>query len=126
MSLTVTVTEKEAGVFSVSPVGSIDSNTYTILEKEVDAILGASPRAIILDMEGVVYMSSMGVRIILKAGKALKQSEGRLVVGNLQPQIKKVFEIINVLPCHEIFESVEELDRYLDVMQRKDIEGRRE
>lgn len=124
MSLTVTVNEKRPGVFSLSPVGSIDSTTYTVLEKEVDAILRTSPRVVILDMEGVAYMSSMGLRIIFKAGKALKDGGGKLVMGNLQPQIKKVFEIINVLPSHGIFESVEELDRYLDVMQRKDIEER--
>jgi anti-sigma B factor antagonist len=126
MSLTVTVTEGEPGVFSVSPVGSIDSTTYTTLEKEVDSILASSPRAIVLDMEGVAYMSSMGVRVVLKAAKALKRSGGRLAMRKLQPQIKKVFEIINVLPSLDIFESVEELDHYLDVMQRKDIEDRRE
>ena len=38
---------------------------------------------------------------------------------NLQPQIKKVFEIINAIPSMKIFTSMEELDEYLDIMQKK-------
>jgi hypothetical protein len=45
---------------------------------------------------------------------------------NLQPQIRKVFEIIQALPSLNIFESVEELDRYLAAMQRKVREGEAE
>ena len=38
---------------------------------------------------------------------------------NLQPQIEKVFEIIKALPDQRIFKDIEELDRYLDRMQKK-------
>ena len=37
---------------------------------------------------------------------------------NLQPQVKKIFEIINALPSMDVFASVAELDAYLDAMQR--------
>jgi len=33
---------------------------------------------------------------------------------NLQPQIKKVFEILNALPSLKVFASIQELDSYLD------------
>jgi hypothetical protein len=36
---------------------------------------------------------------------------------NLQPQIKKVFEILNALPSLKVFASIQELDNYLDAMQ---------
>jgi hypothetical protein len=38
---------------------------------------------------------------------------------NLQPQIKKVFEIINALPSLQVFATIEELDNYLTEMQRQ-------
>jgi hypothetical protein len=37
---------------------------------------------------------------------------------NLQPQIKKVFDILNALPTMQVFASIEEMDRYLDAMQK--------
>ena len=49
----------------------------------------------------------------------MKNIDGDLMMVNLQPQIKKVFEIVNAMPSMRIFESVAEMDRYLDVMQQK-------
>jgi len=45
-----------------------------------------------------------------------------LLLINAQPQIKKVFEIINALPSLAIFKDVEELDNYLTSMQQSVIE----
>jgi anti-anti-sigma regulatory factor len=52
----------------------------------------------------------------------LRESGGKIVLLNLHPQIRKVFEIIKALPSEQIFESVEELDQYLDTMQKGTIE----
>ncbi|HSE84438.1 MAG TPA: STAS domain-containing protein [Thermodesulfobacteriota bacterium] len=119
MSLKVTSREREPGVFIVSPAGSLDSNTYAILEKRIDLILEGTPRLVVFDMENLNYISSMGVRVIVKTQKALKGHNGSIVLMNLQPQIKKVFEIINALPSQQVFNSTDELDQYLDRMQRK-------
>lgn len=119
MPLKVNVTEREAGVFVIAPSGSIDSNTYKILEQEVDRALQSSPKVIVLDMEGLDYMSSAGVRIVFKTQKALKEKNAALTIVNLKPQIKKVFDIVNAIPDLSIFTSVEELDQYLDEMQKR-------
>jgi len=122
MSLNVTVMEKEPGIFSLMPVGSIDTTTAPILEREVDSILKRSPRVVIFDMGGVEYISSMGVRVIIKTKKALANSAGRFVMVEIPPQVKRVFNIIYALPKEEIFESIEELDEYLVAMQRQVLE----
>lgn len=119
MPLNVTSREKEPGVFVVSSEGSLDTNTYSILEKQVDSILEGSPRVIIFDMEYLNYISSMGVRVVLKTRKALEKRGSDIVLLNLKPHIKKVFDIINALPSEQVFSSIEEMDRYLDRMQRK-------
>ena len=59
----------------------------------------------------------MGVGVIFKIKKILKQNSGTLLMINPQPQIKKVFEIIKVLP-DEIFSSIEEADEYLSAIQK--------
>ena len=122
MPLNITSKEKEPGVFVVSSEGSLDTNTYSVLEKQVDSILEGSPKVIIFDMEYLNYISSMGVRVILKARKVLEKRAGNIVLLNLKPHIRKVFDIINALPSEQVFSSVEEMDQYLDRMQRKVIE----
>ena len=119
MSLKATAREQRVGVFVISPVGSIDSDTFSILEDRVDLTLESSPSEIVFDMRSVDYISSAGIRVTLKAKKALKKNEGNVILVHLQPQVKKVFDIIKALPTMTVFTSIEELDDYLDKMQRK-------
>ena len=118
MSLKVTASEKRPGVFTVSPIGSIDARTHTILEENVDSVLSQKPNVIIFDMEFLDYINSMGVRVLLKTKKQIKKDNGKVIFIKLQPQIKKVFDILNALPTMQVFASIEEMDRYLDAMQK--------
>ena len=80
-SLTVRVTKKkEKGVFSVKPVGSIDTETYTILEEKLKPILVPSTKALVFDMSGVEYVSSMGLSVIFKAKLKLTEQGATLAI----------------------------------------------
>ncbi|PNU19588.1 anti-sigma factor antagonist [Geothermobacter hydrogeniphilus] len=119
MSLTFETREELTGIFIIKLNGSLDTNTAGSLETETNRLLGTTPTTIIFDFENLDYISSAGVRVVLKTKKGLKEVSGNLMMMNLQPQIKKVFEIINALPSQQVFSSISELDRYLDKMQRK-------
>jgi len=119
MSLSVETREELSGIHIVKLAGSLDTATAPQLEAETDRLLATGPTAIILDFEKLDYISSAGVRVVLKTRKGLKEVAGNLMMMNLQPQIKKVFEIINALPSQQVFASIEELDAYLDKMQKQ-------
>ncbi len=121
--LKVTIEQKAKGAYIVYPSGSLNSNTFQIFEEKLDAILHDSPTLLVFDLDELDYLSSAGIRVILKTRDALKKNNGKITFMNLQPQIKKVFDIINVLPSMQIFASIEELDEYLDVMQKKVTRG---
>ena len=119
MSLTVKLDEKAPGIHVVSPIGSLDIMNYTTLQKEIDSLLQKSPKVIILDLKDLDYITSSGVGVIIKTRKIMKNNNGQVLLVNLQPQIEKVLEIIKALPDQRIFNNIEELDRYLDKMQKK-------
>ena len=119
MELNVIPKEKSPGVQMLSLTGSLNTNTFTVLEKAVDAAVKKSPNVLIFDLEYLDYISSAGIRVILKANKAMKKTNGKLMFTNMQPQIKKVFEIINALPQQQVFSSIAEMDRYLDAIQKQ-------
>ncbi|MEW6078221.1 MAG: STAS domain-containing protein [Thermodesulfobacteriota bacterium] len=123
MSLKIKTINPVKDVYIIAPVGPISYDTYPVLEKETQRVIKKSPVKVVLDMTGVDYISSMGIRVILAALKALNTIKGELVLVNLQPQIKKVFEIINAMPSVQIFENIAEMDRYLDAMQRQALAG---
>ena len=118
MALKVNVTQRGAGVVVISPIGSIDTNSNAILDQRVDEVLQQNPDVVIFDMEFVDYINSSGIRVLLKVKKALKKTDGKLVFMRLQPQIKKVFDILKALPTLNVFASIDELDNYLDTMQK--------
>lgn len=117
MKFYVNIKEKKSGVFVVSLLGHLDTNTAALLEKQIEPILKKSPRGVILNMEGVSYISSMGIGAVFKIKKTVKENRGTLLIINLQPQIKKVFETVKALP-EEIFSSIEEADEYLNAIQQ--------
>ncbi len=125
MPLTVKSLEKMPGVHVVYPVGSLDTNTFEVLEKKLDYLIGeGKAKLITLDLAGLEYISSAGIRVVFKAKKQLQQRGGSFTIMNLQPQIRKVFEIINALPSLQVFASIEEMDNYLAEMQRQTIHGK--
>ena len=119
MTLQVTSKQKMEGVYIISPVGRLDTNSYPGLEERVELVLQEKPTALVFDMAALDYISSMGVRVIAKAQRAMKAYDGKVVLLNLQPQIQKVFDIIKALPAQQVFSNMDELDDYLDRMQRR-------
>jgi len=122
MPLKVSIEDRGEGTYTIRPEGSIDTNTFMTLQNELDPILEKS-KVIIFDMKNVNYVSSAGVGVVLLAEQTLKANNGKVLMVNLQPQIKKVFDIVKALPDQQVFSSLEEMDRYLKEVQRKVKEG---
>jgi anti-sigma B factor antagonist len=118
MPLTIT-SEPGEGFVTIRPAGSLDSNTYTNLQEHIAAITKSKPRALVLDLKDLTYISSAGVRVIIATQKTMKAAGGGFAIVHLQPQIRKVFEIIMALPSPNVFENVADLDRYLTGIQKK-------
>jgi anti-sigma B factor antagonist len=116
------LTEKMTGYFEIGLEGRLDTETYPQLEAVAAKLMANEPRAIRLDMAKLAYISSMGLRVVLKIAKDLRAKQRIFQMTNLQPQIRKVFDIAATLPAESIFVSVEEADAYFDLMQRKALE----
>jgi len=78
-------------IFEVS--GRLDSNTSPALEKQLFDAIEKGSKNVIVDFEGLDYISSAGLRVILKATKTLKGSDGIFVLCSLKDYVKEVFEI---------------------------------
>lgn len=99
--------------------GGLNTDTAPELERTLAGSITAEWQMVLLDMRHLDYISSAGLRVVFKAAKALKADGRNLAVTNRQPQIEKVFEILQALPDMAVFSSEKELDAYLDAMQAK-------
>ena len=87
--------EKEnAGITTLALDGRLDTVTAPELEKEISALLGSIDE-LILDMEKLEYVSSAGLRVILKTQKALEGKKG-LCLRNVCEQVREVFDLFRV------------------------------
>jgi anti-anti-sigma factor len=123
MPLTIGTQEPKPGLHEVALTGRLDTDTSPQLEKALAKVLEGNVRAVRFDMSGLSYISSMGIRVLFKAFKSLRQKKAMFLMASLQPQIKKVLEIAQALPPESVFASIQEADEYFDTMQRKVLEG---
>jgi anti-anti-sigma factor len=123
MSLSIEIAPSSNGNQRVALAGRLDTHTYGELDKQLAPVLGSTIQSLVLDLAGLDYISSAGVRSIFKARKALSARGGKVVVVNPKPQIQKVFDVVKAVPLDEIFSSVQEADAYLDAMQKKVLRG---
>lgn len=123
MSLEITVSPEANNGKRISIAGSLDSNTAPQLQQSIDAEISESVSTTIIDFKDLDFLSSAGLRVIFKTKKIMDNSGGKFLIVNLQPQIKKVFEIIKALDGMNVFKDQDEMDDYLTAMQNKVKEG---
>ena len=120
MELTTTVTnDQQNSVARIALAGALNTDTAPDFEKQLSAVLAGQQNLILLDMKDLDYISSAGLRVIFKGAKQAKASGQRMAAANRKPHIDKVFEILKALPDMAVFANEQELDDYLDAMQKQ-------
>ena len=73
--------------------GMLDSNTSADFQTAISELLNSDAKDVKLDLTNLEYISSQGLRLILSLQKGLMANGGKLVVSQLQPVVKEVFDI---------------------------------
>lgn len=123
MSLKIAITPESNNGKRISIAGSLDSNTAPELQSSINNEVNESVGTVIIDFKNLDFLSSAGLRVIFKTKKIMDNSGGKFLLVNLQPQIKKVFEIIKALDGMNVFKDQDEMDEYLTAMQNKVKDG---
>jgi len=71
--------------------GRLDTSTAPELETTIDACI-SGVEELIIDFEGLEYVSSAGLRVILKAQKIMNK-QGSMKIINVNDTIMEVFDI---------------------------------
>ncbi len=96
-------TERHEDVLSAGVAGRIDGSNVVQFEETIRTVIAESDRAVIMDFEKLVYISSAGLRAVLLTAKTLQSRDAQLVLCSLSAPIREVFEISGfdkILPIH--------------------------
>lgn len=94
----------EADKLVIAVGGRLDSNTSPQLEQMLCPRVETS-EAVIVDMSRLDYVSSAGLRVLLKAAKVARSTQHKLALAGLTPQVQEVFDISGFTAIFTIFES---------------------
>ena len=83
--------KKNADTTVVEIVGRLDTITAPALDKTINEDIGDT-KNLVLDVKGMEYISSAGLRVLLSAQKKM-QKDGAMKVINVCPEVMEVLEM---------------------------------
>ena len=95
---------KNADVLVVMPKGRLDTQSSPEAEQFITNAIEQGEKRLLVDFAATDYISSAGLRVLLKATKQLKQAGGAFGLCNANEQIREVLKISGfetLMPCYE-------------------------
>lgn len=102
----IDVVEKN-GVVIVKPAGSMDATTTNVFVNACQDRLNGGSIKMAVDLSGIGYMSSAGLRGVLTILKASRSQNATVVFCCLQPMVVEVFKISGFTTMMPIFDTLE-------------------
>jgi len=99
--------EHSGDVTVVTITGRVDSVTAAMMDAELSKIVHENSK-IVLDLKDMSYLSSAGVRAILKASQNAQKAEGGIKLACIPDVVHDVLDNVGVLEVLQVLPSVDE------------------
>lgn len=102
--MAIEIRQEQEGPFKVLALsGRLDTETAVDVELALQDLLGVGERQFIIDLAGIGYVSSAGLRVLLSLAKQLDGGKGTLRLCGLNPSVKQVFDVAGFSKLFTIF-----------------------
>lgn len=91
-------------VIILRPQGRIDGSSSSLFEEQSIDLIGAGAKKVVIDLSGVDYLSSAGLRALLITAKKTKTAGGLLTLCGSKGSVKEVINLSgfdSLLGAHE-------------------------
>jgi len=86
----------------VNVAGRLDTPAAVKAQKEIEPLLQNADKEIVLDCQELEYISSSGLRLFLTLRKETSTRGGKVIIKNINEEIKKVFMMTGFFNLFEI------------------------
>jgi len=90
--MNVTINQQD-NKFDVVLEGRLDTTNADQFLKDIDVLLKSQGADVEIDCTNMEYTSSQGLRMFLMLQKNVNAAAGKMVMKNMKPQVKEVFDI---------------------------------
>ncbi|MDD5677454.1 MAG: STAS domain-containing protein [Kiritimatiellae bacterium] len=99
---------KQGNVTILQVQGKLDSASSPELDKRLTGLVGSGARQVVVNLDGLEYVSSAGLRVFLSAAKHLKQAQGKLALASPSAQVQQIFDIAGFASIMPIYKTLNE------------------
>ncbi|MBF0458008.1 MAG: STAS domain-containing protein [Nitrospirae bacterium] len=103
MSISIRQQSSEIAVVIIN--GRVDTAIAPEVEKEINGVIAGGKNKIVVDLSGMEYISSGGLRVFLGSAKALKAKGGDLCLCGLTANVLKIFKLAGFTKVFNICET---------------------
>jgi stage II sporulation protein AA (anti-sigma F factor antagonist) len=89
------------GRLDVSVANEVEETLAELIDKD-------DHKKVVLNMDGIEYMSSSGFRACISTLRKLNAKEGSLKMCNIKPAVKRIFDVIELTSLFDIYSSEDE------------------
>lgn len=90
--------ESRNGVLALSPRGRVDSGSSAELQKALLRPLERGTGRLVVDMAGIEYISSAGLRVFLLVARGARERGAQLALCGMRPAVRQVFDLAGFTP----------------------------
>jgi anti-anti-sigma factor len=87
--------------------GRLDAANAAEFDKQCLTVINTGIKTLIVDLSGVAYVSSLGLRSFVSAGKEMQSRDGKLILVGLKGMVKEVFTITQFISLFPVFDTVD-------------------
>ena len=85
----------------------MDADQAGLFEAECERVAALGAANIVVDLEQLKYVSSMGLRSFLHVAKTRQAAKGELALAHLGGFVRQVFDLTRLTPLFQIYETVD-------------------
>lgn len=90
----IEITELDPDTNHVLLTGPLDAAAACASELQFTAAMGAAGRNVLIDMSGVPFVASLGIRMLISSARVLDRRGRRMVLFSIRPEVMEVFDTI--------------------------------
>ena len=100
------------GILTLTLNGRFDTFGAGPVQQVLDTYFNKHPRFIIMDMSGVDFISSAGIRVLLITAKETEARQGVLALVGLNPYCRELIQTIHVAGSLPQFDSMDQAEAF--------------
>lgn len=108
MSFEVSRSGKVEDIFHLAIAGQLDAHTYPQFKAEIESLLAEGENKILLDCQGLEYISSAGLGVLKQARKEFERRGGDLRLVRVPGKITNVLDLLGFSKFVKSYKTLED------------------